>query len=223
MYYIDRTDLGSRLASQISSFVVPEPIIVCLKESSLATAVSLASSLHGWIYPLVSETIQLDADNRVLGVISSDGSYTVNPALSRFEVEDIMMENHGVIEDKKRQAFSRLNQSASVYGHLNPEVFNDRLVILCADIIKDQLHIGAIKNIMKPYRPRSVIAAVGNIDVDAADLMRLTADQVRLMDVMSSMFDDGHYFEKTDPYPLETLQQIAMNISQFWKPLTPQQ
>lgn len=220
MYYIDRTDLGTRLASQLTATVVPEPIIVCLKESSLATAISVASALHGWIYPLVTETIQLDADNRTLGIIAADGSYTTNPALSTFEVDDIMMENHGVIEDKKRQAFSRLNRDSGVYGTLNPEVFNNRIVILCADILKDQLHIGAIKTIMKPYRPKTVLAAVGNIDVNAADYMRLTADEVRLMDVMSSMFDDAHYFEKPDPYPLETLQKIAMNISQFWKPTT---
>jgi predicted phosphoribosyltransferase len=219
MYYIDRTDLGARLAAMISPTALSEPIIVCLKESSLSTAISLAVELRAWIFPLLCEDIKLDADDRIIGVVSADGDFTLNPSLSSFEYEDIMSEYHSVIEDKKRQAFSQLNARIGAYGELNEEVFNGRQVILCADIIKNQLHIGAAKTLLKPHRPQGIIAAAGNVDVNAADYLRLTADKVHLLDVMSSMFDDNHYFEKSESYSLDSLRQIAMNISQFWKPV----
>jgi hypothetical protein len=151
-------------------------------------------------------------------VISSTGDFTQNPTLSSFEYDDIMAENHGVVEDKKRQAYSALNRSQSAYPKLNPDIFNGRAVVICGDVLKDQLRIGAAKTALKPYKPASIVAACGNVDINAADLLRLTADQTHIMDIMSSMFDDDHYFEKQDVYSLEQLQQIAMNISQFWKP-----
>lgn len=218
MYYIDRTELGARLAAVIAPTVMVEPIIVCLKESALATSISLATELRGWIFPLLCEDIKLDADDRIVGVVSGDGDFTLNPSLSSFEYDDIMSEYHSVIEDKKRQAFSQLNSRLASYGVLNEDVFNGRQVILCGDVIKNQIHIGAAKTLLKPHRPNGIVAAVGNVDVNAADLLRLTADQVHLMDVMSSMFDDNHYFEKSDPYSIDVLRKIAMNISQFWKP-----
>jgi predicted phosphoribosyltransferase len=218
MYYNDRTDLGNKLAIRLAELKAVEPVILCLKESSLSTAIALAAELRGWVYPLVCEEIKMEADDRIIGVIDSDGTYTVNPQLSSFELEDIMTEFHSIVEDKKREAFSRLNRSSADYAKLNPDVFNERVVILCGDVLKNQIHIGAARALLKPKRPITTIAVAGNVDVNAADYLRLTADQTQMMDVMSSMFDDDHYFEKTDPYTVEQKRQIAMNISQFWKP-----
>lgn len=220
MYYIDRTDLGKKIALRLANVKSVEPIIICLKESSLCTAIALASELRGWVYPLLSEIIKLDADDRIIGVVDSEGKYTINPQLSSFELEDIMTEYHSVIEDKKREAYSRLNRSDTSYAKLNPDVLNGRLVILCADILKDQLQIGAVKTLLKPHRPLDIIGVGGNVDVNAADYLRLTANKTEMLDIMSSMFDDSHYFEKPDVYTLDQKQKIAMNISQFWVPAT---
>jgi len=218
LYYIDRTDLGKKMALRIGALGSVQPIIICLNESALSTAIALASELRGWIFPLISENIQLASDDRIIGVIDSEGQYTVNPQLSSFELEDIMSEYHGMVDDKKREAFSKINRLDNSYAKINPDILNGRLVILCGDIIRNQLQIGAARTLLKPHTPIDVIGIAGNIDVNAADYLRLTANKTEMFDVMTSMFEDDHYFEKVDSYSTEQKHSIAVNISQFWKP-----
>ena len=218
MYYIDRTDLGKKMASRVSGFIKSQPIIICLSESSLCTAIALAVELRGWIYPIISENIKLESDDRIIGVIDAEGQYTENPQLSSFEIADIMAEYHGMVEDKKREAFSKINRNAAPYAKLNPDIINGREIIVCGDIIRNQLQLGAVKTLIKPRSPLDIIGVGGNVDINAADFLRLTANKTEMLDIMSSMFEDDHYFEKPDAYTIEQKQSIAMNISQFWKP-----
>ena len=217
MYFVDRLQLGSTMAQRLIDLKGKEPIILCLKESSLSTSIALASELRGWIYPLLAERVVIPGDPRIIGVINQEGTLCYNPELSKYEREELEMEYSGVIQDATRAAFHQINQASSIYGELNKAAFNGRTVLLCADILRDHLEVSAANELLKSAYNATIVGVIGNIDVNVADDISRMSERSSFMDVMSNMFDDQHYYEQPEAYTLDEQRSIAMNIATYWK------
>lgn len=216
MFFSSRVALGETLAGRVDYLRGTEPIVVCLREESLITSVALAARLRGWIYPLITEQITIPGDPRIIGVINQDGTLCYNSGLSHYEIEELEMEYHGIIQDAARQAFSKINARTRDYGELNKGALSGRTVILCDDIVRDELGISAINEFLKSVRVQKIISLVGNIDANISATFFRQSDDSVFLDVMTNMFDDSHYFQEPDQYSVEEKRQLAMNISQYW-------
>lgn len=216
MYFVNRIELGRSLAEKVAYLKSQDAIVLCLTETSLSTGIGLASSLRAWVYPLLTEVVVIPGDPRILGVINQDGLLCYNPGLSTYEREELEMENAGLIQDASREAFSRLNRQSSDYGALNKEILRGRTIILCADILRDQVQLAAAFELLKPIVTKSVVSVVGNVMSDAADALQIGTQKSDFLDVMTNMFDDDHYFEQPDGYSAEERRQLAVNIAHYW-------
>ena len=216
MYFASRYELGKTLASKVEQLKGEEAIVLCLKDSALLSAISLASHIHGWVYPLLTEPLVIPGDGRTLGVINQDGELCHNPALSKFEIEDIEMNNQAIIQESSREAFSRLNRRTSEYGSLNKDALRGRTVIVVGDVVKDQLEIGAAREYLKTIAINKIVSLVGNISPESSNILYLESDESSFLDVVPNMFDDNHYFEQLDQYTVEDQRKLAMNIAQYW-------
>jgi predicted phosphoribosyltransferase len=216
VYFSNRIDLGRTMAQKLPHLRAKDVIILCLKENSLSTSIGLASELRGWIYPLLIAPIVIPGDGRTLGAINQDGELCYNPKLSRFEREEIEMDNASVIQDASREAFSLLNRQTAEYGDLSKDGLNGRTVVLCADILRDQIEIAAATEFLKSVETLSIVGIVGNITTDVADILTVSSQDSEFMDVLTNMFDDDHYFEQPETYSIEERRQLAMNISNYW-------
>lgn len=219
MYYTSRFQLGTMLAERLKGLRGQDVVVVALREQAAMTCVALAMEIRAWVYPFLTEKIYLPGDPRVLGVVDQDGDFCWNPTFSEMEQEAFRQDFYSVIEDKKRQAFSALNQRTTDYGNgaLNKRSLNGRVLILVSDIVKDAVEIEAVKEFLKELRLQKLVGAAGNIDIYAADRMHVTTDEVEFMDIIPNMFDDDHYFEQKDSYTTEQHRQIIMNIAAYWK------
>lgn len=204
------------MAQKIAHLRAKDVVVLCLKEDSLSTSIGLASELRGWIYPLLIEPIIIPGDGRMYGAINQDGELCHNPKLSRFELEELEMDNGAIIQDASRAAFSKLNQQTTEYGELRKDGLRGRTIILCADILRDQMEIAAALDFLKSVNTASIVGVAGNITTDAADMLVLSSERSEYMDVLTNMFDDDHYFEQPESYSIQERRQLAMNISQYW-------
>lgn len=216
MFFTSRHELGIAMAQNWQVLRTQEPIIVCLKESGLSVAISLASELHGWVFPLLSEPVAIPGDNRMIGSINQDGTLCYNIGLSTYEREELEMEYMSVIQEASREAYSRLNRRLEEWGDLNKAALRGRTVIICGDIVRDQLELSAALELLKTVKTQSVVCTVGNVNPDTSTAMMIHSDETNFMDVMQQMFDDEHYFEQPDPYTDEQKRQLALNIAQYW-------
>ncbi len=216
MYFSSRLALGQTLASRVETVRGQEPIVLCLKESALSTAIGLAVQVRGWVYPLLTEPVVIPGDDRIIGVINQDGELCYNPQLSRYELEELEMDNHATIQDASRVAFGILNRRTGEYGELNKTALRGRTIIIIGDIVRDQLEIGAAHELLKTVATGSIISLVGNITPDGSTALYQESSESTFLDVMPYMFDDDHYFEQVEGYTLEERRKLAMNISQYW-------
>ena len=164
VFYPNRQVLGDQLAEKLTQFKDTDSIIFCLKQSSLLSCIELAAHLHAYIYILEYQEIQDPFDiTRVLGAITRTGDFVLNPEISRGEYEYIAMDFMSVIEERKRDAFSAMNARADANPAFDKNAFNNRNILLFADILHTQFQIEVALNILKSYKPALITGVCGNI------------------------------------------------------------
>jgi predicted phosphoribosyltransferase len=193
-----------------------EAVLLALKEESMTACIALAAQINAWIYPLLSEKITIPGDPRIMGVVNDGGIFVWSPDISTYERDGIEMDSRAVLEDAKRVAFSKLNQKSSLYGTYSKEGLVGRTLLLVGDIVRDRMEISAALEYLKSVRYARLYSVGGNVDALAADFMHLQTDHDIELDVMTNMFDDGHYFEQQDSYSADECRQLMVNIAQYW-------
>ncbi len=221
MYFLDRITLGNKLSEQLAGLHNRDAIIVCLKESSLLTAVALGCKLRAWIFPLLYEPISHPEDpKQQIGAINAEGEFCLHPDISEADMEGIHMEFASLLEDRKREAMHDLNQRLIQFGdNLDKHVLNGRDVILAGDVLTSPIQMAVAQQLLKPLQPSSLHGAAGNVTADISDLFHLNVDDAHLLDVLAGIvFDDNHYFEKPDAYTADQQRALALNIRTYWQP-----
>lgn len=218
MFYPNHQALGDQLAKQLKHYYNNETIIFCIKRSSLLSCLELAAHLHAFIYILQYTEID-DPYNitRPLGAITAKGDFVLNPEISNTEYEYIQSEFMGVIEQRKQQAFSKINAEQDLNPNFNPNSFNHRNILIFADILNTTFQIQIALDTLKPYTPLNIYGAFGNITLPISDKLQLEANGLTYMDILASTaFDDEHYFDQPDQYTDEQKINMAHNISLYW-------
>lgn len=218
MFYPSRQALGDQLAMKLAQYKNTETIIFCLKKSSLLSCIELAAHLHAYIYVLQYAEVQDPFDlTRNLGAITQKGEFVLNPDISQNEYEYINNDFMSIIEERKREAFSEINGERDPNPAFDLAAFNNRNVLLFADILQTSFQIQVALNILKAYSPNLIAGAVGNITSAVSDKFLIETAGVTYMDVLqNNFFDDSHYFDQPDNYSEDDKINMANNISLYW-------
>lgn len=218
MFYPNRQALGDQLAVKLSEFKNTDSIIFCLKRSSLLACIELAAHLHAYIYILQYSEISDPYDlTRDLGALTQKGEFVLNPSISQSEYEYILTGFHSVVEERKREAFSKLNGEKDPNPNFDLAAFNGRNILLFADILKTSFQIQIAQTVLKAYQPNLIKGTCGNITTEVSDKFQIDTDGVTYMDVLpNTFFDDDHYFDQPDNYTDEEKIRMANNISLYW-------
>ena len=218
MFYPSRQALGDQLATRLTQYKNNESIIFCLKKSSLLSCIELAANLHAYIYVLQYAEIADPFDiTRNLGAITPKGEFVLNPDISQSEYEYISSDFMSIIEERKREAFSEINGERDPNPYFDLAAFNNRNVLLFADVLQTSFQIQVALNILKAYTPSVITGVVGNITSAVSDKFLIDTDGCTYMDVLqNNFFDDAHYFDQPDNYSEDDKINMANNISLYW-------
>lgn len=218
MFYPSRQALGDQLAMRLTQFKNNESIIFCLKKSSLLSCIELAAHLHAYIYVLQYSEIADPFDiTRNLGAITQKGEFVLNPDISQAEYEYISGDFMSIIEERKREAFSEINGERDPNPYFDMAAFNNRNVLLFADVLQTSFQIQVALNMLKAYTPTTITGVVGNITSAVSDKFLIDTDGCIYMDVLqNNFFEDAHYFDQPDNYTEDDKINMANNISLYW-------
>ena len=218
MFYPSRQALGDQLAMRLTQFKNNESIIFCLKKSSLLSCIELAAHLHAYIYVLQYVEIADPFDiTRNLGAITPKGEFVLNPEISQSEFDYISGDFMSIIEERKREAFSEINGERDPNPYFDLAAFNNRNVLLFADVLQTSFQIQVALNILKAYTPTTITGVVGNITSAVSDKFLMETDGCVYMDVLqNNFFEDTHYFDQPDNYSEDDKINMANNISLYW-------
>lgn len=210
MYFESRAQAGQMLAAQLVELYRYENCaVVALSDGAVQVGEQIASQLHCILTMLLVEDIEVPGESVSFGGVSQEGTFTYNGMFSAGEVEEYTSEFHGYLDEKKREAFQKLNRLLGDGGIISHDMLRDRVVILVSDGLDNGASIDVALDFLKPIRIQKLVIATPIATVPAVDKLHIAADELHVLDVKENFMGVNHYYAQNDvPSHEDTIAKI---------------
>ncbi len=210
MYFEDRETAGQILANElVEKYRYENCAVLALSDGGVVVGEQIAKALHCVLNLLIVEKIEVPGEGVSFGAVSQTGDFTYNASFSSGEIEEYQSEYYGYLEEKKREAFEKINRLVGDGGLIDPDLLRDRVVILVSDGLNGGSSVDVAADFLKPIRLKRLVAAVPVATVQAVDKLHVLADELHILDVKSNFLGTDHYYEKNIvPSHEETIKKI---------------
>jgi predicted phosphoribosyltransferase len=219
MYFKSRVEAGQKLAEQIVKKYAGQPCaVVGLSDGGVMVGAQVAIQLHCVLTMLMSEPIELPREPNALAGIASDGSFSYNSAYSPGELEDLLAEYHGLIEQEKLEKIQDMHRLVGHGGALiRKDLLRDHNVILVSDGLSSGFSLDVAAEFLKPIRVKRLIVATPLASVAAVDRMHILADEIYCLSVVEDYITTAHYYDTQDVPAHELVVKTVDEIVSHWK------
>lgn len=206
------------LAAQISQkYKDDKCAVLALGDGGAMVGVQIAKQLHCVLTLLASSEIMLPREPEPIAGITSGGTVSYNHAYSAGELDEMVGENYGFIEQEKLSHMHDLNQLLGKGGTINKSLLKDHIVIIVADGLKTGFPVDLAVEFLKPVATDKIVVAAPFASVSAVDRMHVLADDIFCLNVIHDYFDTDHYYDKQDVPDHATVLDSIENIIANWK------
>lgn len=214
MYFESRSQAGQLLAQQLfEKYRYEDCAVVALNDGGVLVGEQIAEELHCVLTMLLSEEIDVPGESASFGSVSQEGNFTYNSEFSTGEIDGYTSEFHGYLDEKKREAFNKLNRLLGDGGVISSELLRDRVIILVADGFSNVSSLDVAFDYLKPIRTKKLVVAAPLATVGVVDQLHVAADELHILDVKENFLGVDHYYEDNYiPSREETIAKINQII-----------
>lgn len=191
--------------------------VLALNDGGAMVGVQIASQLHCIMMLLLSSEINLPRELEAIAGITVGGSVTYNKAYSPGEIDEMVGEYHGLIEQEKMSSMHDMNRLIGDGGVVDKKLLRGRNIIVVADGLKNGFLIDLAAEYLKPIKTEKLIVATPFASVQAVDRMHIVADEIYCMNVIEQYIDTDHYYDKHDVPSHEAVIKTVEQIVLHWK------
>lgn len=197
MYFQDRKDAASRLATSLNRYTDDDVVVASLTPSSEVIAKLISVALRAKHTALISKALNIPGEREEFGSLDQSGKFSYSSALSDGEREHYEGEYHGFFEAEKIKKSHDLNVEVSKRGLFSRDEFLDKVVILVADGLDETSALDSALEYLKPVRLKRLVAAVPVASVAAVDKMHISCDEIHCLSVTENFLTADHYYDDT--------------------------
>ena len=210
MYFENRGQAGALLAAELTEkYRFEDCAVMALSDGAVLVGEQIAATLHCFLTMLLIEDIEIPGEGLSFGGVSQSGSFTYNGMFSAGEIEAFTYEFHGYLNEKKREAFQKINRLLGDGGFIDETLLKDRNIILVSDGIDNGASVDVALDFLKPIRTKKIIVATPVATIPAVDKLHLAADEIHILDVKENFMGTDHYYDdNTIPSHEETIAKI---------------
>ncbi len=217
MYFASRTIAGKELADQLSDYRFKDSAVLALSDGGVVIGAQIAAKLHCPLMMLLMKDINLPGESSAVGVIDQNGGFTYNDLFSAGELEELVDEFHGLIEQQKLEKIHDLNRILTDGGLANPEILKNRNIIIVSDGLINGMSLVAAMNFLKPIKTQRLVVVTPFASVESVDKMHLLADELHVLSVIDGTFELDHYYEKNDIPAQEDIVRLLNQAILHWQ------
>lgn len=218
MYFASRLQAGRMLASQIKEkYGGTDCAVIALSDGGVMVGAQIAMQMRCVITMLLAEVIELPRELLAIGGITQDGTFTFNHAFSSGEIEEMMMEYHGVIEQEKLEKLHEMHRMMRSGVLIRPDLLEHRNVILVSDGLTSGFSVDLAMEYLKPISMKKLIIATPLATVPAVDRMHVLADDIICLNVLENLISVEHYYDTQDIPDHEVVIKTIEHIVDNWK------
>jgi putative phosphoribosyl transferase len=218
-YFTSRTQAGQMLANLVAADYAGKPCaVVALSEGGVMVGAQLALKLKSVLGLLLVESINLPAELDPIGAVDEKGSFTYNNnTYSAGQIEELMMDYRGYVEDQKRTGMTRMHTLLGRSTGLRPELLTDKHIFLVTDGLNNGFSLDIAMEFLKPITYRELIVATPIASPEAVDRMHVMADKIYCLSVVDNYLATDHYYERKDVPHRNDVVKIVEEIMEQWR------
>lgn len=218
MYFEDRAHAGKTLAVELlEAYRYEDCAVVALSDGGAIVGEQIAQALHCVLTMLLIEDVEIPGEGLNIGGISQSGKFAYNSSFSSGEISEYESEYHGYIEEKKREAFNKINRLLGDGGIISEDMLRDRVVILVSDGLDIGSSLDVASDYLKPIRIKKLVMATPIATVEAVDKLHVMADELHILDVKTNYLGVNHYYENNDMLSHEETIKRINKVVLNWK------
>jgi predicted phosphoribosyltransferase len=218
MYFASRVQAGRTLASQLAEkYRYENCAVVALNDGGVMVGAQIAVQLHCSITLMMSAEIHLPQEPVSVAGITPSGTMAYNNTYEKGQLDELIDEYRGYVEQEKLHKMHELNQLVGTGGTINKEMLRGQNVIVVSDGIGSGFEIDLVYEFLKPVALQKLIFAVPVASVQAVDRMHVLADELLCLDVVADYQEAAHYYETKDVPDHETVLRVIEKIVLEWK------
>lgn len=206
------------LASRLSKkYRYENCAVVALGDGGVMVGAQIASELHCVLTLLLSSEIILPREPDAIAGITPAGTMAYNPRYSKGEIDELVGEYYGYVEQEKLTQMHEMNKLLGSGGTISKDLIRYHNIILVSDGLKTGFPIDLAYEFLKPISIEKLIIATPFASVQAVDRMHLMADDLYCLSVVENYTNTDHYYDKQDVPDHQTVIQTIEKIILNWK------
>lgn len=217
MYFTSRTEAGSKLADILKDYRYQDSAVLALSEGGVIVGAQIAATIHCPLMFLLTQDITLPGEKTAVGVVDQNGGFTYNEFFSTGEIEELVSEYHGVIEQLKAEKWHELNRLLSGGGLVDAEILENRVIIIVSDGFLNGSSLVAAMNFLKPVKAGKIIVATPLASVPAIDKMHILGDELYVLEAVDGTFEVDHYYDNKDVPGRDDIIKLLNGTILKWK------
>jgi len=191
--------------------------VVALSDGGVMVGAQIAMQLHCVLTMLESAEILLPREPQAIAGITGGGTVTYNHSYSDSEIDELVGENYGVIEQEKLSRMRDLNSLVGAGGTISKDLLRGHNIIIVSDGLKTGFLVDLAVEFLKPIETEKLIVAVPFASVGAVDRMHVLADDLYCLSVVEDYMDTDHYYDVRDVPDHQTVLKTIERIIMQWK------
>jgi predicted phosphoribosyltransferase len=165
---------------------------------------------------LLVETINIPAEIQPIGALNEKGHFAYNNVYSAGEVEELMMDYRGYLEDQKRNGLRSMHSLLGSASGLRAELLRDKYVFLVSDGLNTGLSLEIAMEFIKMVAYKEVIIVSPIASPEAVDRMHILGDKIYCLSVIDNYLATEHYYSRKDVPTREDVVKIVEEVMEKW-------
>jgi putative phosphoribosyl transferase len=218
MYFASRLQAGRMLATQLlPKYRYENCAVVALDDGGVMVGSQIATQLHCVLMLMLSSEINLPREPDAVAGITMGGSLAYNQKYSPGEIDELVGEYRGLIEQEKLTGLHEMNRLIGTGGVIDKGLLKGHFVIAVSEGLKSGFPLDLLNEYLKTIALEKLIVATPLASVQAVDRMHIVADDIYCLNVVEDYISTDHYYDKHDVPSHEKAIQIIEEIILKWR------
>ncbi len=191
--------------------------VVALNDGGVMVGAQIASQLHCVLMMLLTSEIKLPLEPDAIAGITPSGAMAYNHRYSPGEIDEMVSEYYGLIEQEKMTSMHEMNRLVGRGGVMERKLLKGHNVIIVSDGLKTGFPLDLIAEYLKPISIEKLVVATPLASVQAVDRMHIVCDDLYCLSVVEDYISTEHYYDTQDVPDHDTAIKTIEHIIAQWR------
>lgn len=215
-YFDSRIAAGQEIANRLIDLRYEDTVVLAVSEGSVVVAAQIAAKLHSLITLLMVKGIKLPDGRTTIGMVNDQGKFTFNEAITIGQLEELMTEYQGTVEEAKISALREIHATLGSSKLSSKQYFRGRKVIVVSDGVKHGNLFASAAKYLHDVSIDELILTTPVCSVEAVDKLHYLADRIEILRVVPMYFGTEHYYEDNELPKHDVMMDYLDNIVNHW-------